>query len=328
MTPLAEITVNGKPVASTFNDRLISVTIVDKEGVTSDTISIELNDGSPFAQIPRKGDIIQASLGYEETGAAYFGKYTCDDPEIRCLPYSMSIGGKGADMREGLKQHKSRHWDKKTVKDIVSEIASDNGLTPSIDAEIGAHQYEWFGQQDESDVHVVERLARKHDALFSVKDGKLIFAAKGKGKSTSGSDLTPVVASRGNIVTGTCRVTFAHRKKFKKVKAYHQDREAAERSEFEEESDAEGEATYTVAEPCADEAEARKIAKAKAKELKRETITTSVTLVGNPSIRAGAPFNYSGVRPEIDELDFIIETASHRLSKSGYTTEVEAKLKV
>ncbi len=189
-TPLAEIKVNGKPVATLFNERLISVTIVDKEGVTSDTISCELNDSNPFADIPKKGDTITASLGYVETGLADFGSYTADDPEVRCLPFGMTVNGKGANVRDQAKQHRSRHWDKKTVKEIVEQIAGENGLSPVIDGEVGAYQYEWFGQQDESDLHVVERLARRHDALFSIKDGRLIFAKKGSGQSASGKELT------------------------------------------------------------------------------------------------------------------------------------------
>jgi phage protein D len=326
-TPRAEIKVNGKLVAAIFNERLISVTIVDKEGVTSDTISCELNDGNPFAAIPKKGDTIEASLGYLETGLAYFGKYTVDDPEVRCLPYSITVNGKGANMRDALKERRSRHWDNKTVKDIVAEIAGENGLSLVVDDQVGAHQYEWFGQQDESDLHVVERLARRHGALFSIKDGKLIFAAKGSGKSAGGKELTPVNATPFNIVVGTCRTNFAHRNKFKKVKGRVQDRKNAELVEVEENSDEEGTADYTLPEPYADEAEAKKAAKSKAKSLKSETIRTTVTLFGDPTIRAGAPFRYQGVRPEIDAIEFIIESATHTLSKSGYTTQVEAKLK-
>ena len=51
-----------------------------------------------------------------------------------------------------------------------------------------------------------------------------------------------------------------------------------------------------------------------------------MTLFGDPSIRAGAPLIYVGVRPELDGISFIIETATHTLNKSGYTTQVEAKL--
>ncbi|WP_245576814.1 phage late control D family protein [Kaistia adipata] len=211
--------------------------------MTSDTISCELSDGNPFAAIPRKGDTITASLGYLETGLAFFGSYTADDPEVRCLPYGMTVNGKGANVRDQAKQHRSRHWDKKTVKDIISEIASENGLSAIVDDEIGAHEYDWFGQQDESDLHVVERLARRHGALFSIKDGKLIFAAKGSGKSASGKGLTAVVASPANIVEGTCRTNFAHRNRFGKVKARHHDRDEAELIEVEAESDEGGRRT-------------------------------------------------------------------------------------
>ena len=327
-TPQAEITVNGNPVASIFNERLVSVTIVDKEGVTSDTISCELNDGSPFAKIPRKGDRIGARLGYRETGLADFGTYTADDPEVRCLPYGMTVNGKGANVRDHAKQQRSRHWDDKSVKDIVSEIAGENGLQPVVDGDIGAHVYKYFAQEDESDLHVVERLARRHDALFSIKDGRLVFAAKGTGRSTSGAALTPVMATPDNIVFGTCRVVFAHRNQFRKVKARTQDRQKAELTEVEEDSDDEGTADYTLPEPYADEGEAKKAAGAKARQLKRETIRASVTLYGDPSIRAGALLFFNGVRPEIDEIDFIIETATHRISKAGYTVDIEAKLYV
>jgi len=326
-TPSAEIKVNGRPIASIFNERLVSVTIVDKEGVTSDTISCELNDGNPFAAIPQKGDTITASLGYLETGVAFFGSYTCEDPEVRCLPYGLTVNGKGANMRDALKQRRARHWDQKTVKDIVSQIAGENGLTPVIDDEVGDYTYQWFGQQDESDLHVVERLARRHDALFSVKDGRLVFAKKGSGLSASGRGLTPVVAAPGNIVEGSCRVTFAHRNRFKKVKARIYDRHKAKEVEVEAESDAEGTADYSMPEPFADAGEATKAAGAKAKELKAATMRASVTVFGDPTIRAGAPFSFAGVRPGIDGVAFVIETATHRIAKGGYTTDIEAKLK-
>jgi len=320
-TPRAEITVNGKPVASAFNDRLISVTIVDKEGSTSDTISCDLNDGTPFAQIPKKGDEIGAKLGYLETGVADFGTFIADDPEVRCLPYGMTVNGKGANVRDKAKQRRSRHWDNKTVKQIVEQIAGENGLSPKVDDEVSSHQYKWFAQQDETDLHVVERLAQRHDALFTIKNKSLIFKKKGEGVGS-------VLASPANIVAGSCRTVFAHRHKYKKVKARWQDREEAKLKEVEEDSDSEGDATYTIPESFQDEGEAKKAAKAKAKDLKRETMRTSVTLYGDPAIRAGAKFVYAGVRPELDGVEFIIESAAHKLSKAGYTVDVEAKLKV
>jgi phage protein D len=173
-TPRAEIKVNGKPVASLFNERLISVTIVDKEGVTSDTISCDLNDEHPFAAIPKKGDTIEASLGYLETGVAFFGRYTCEDPEVRCLPYAMTVNGKGANMRDALKQRRARHWDKKTVKDIVSQIASENGLSPVIDDDVSGYT---------TDI----------EAKLKPKQSKT--ASKGAGKSDASDSSPPASAA-------------------------------------------------------------------------------------------------------------------------------------
>lgn len=326
-TPAFEIKVNGRPVASILNERLISLTITDKEGVSSDSICVELNDGHPFADIPKKGDIIEVSLGYLETGVVSFGTFTVDDPEVRCLPYSLTINGRGANVRDQFKQQRSRHWDRKTVKDIVTQIADENGLTPIIDAEVASHEYDWFGQQNESDMHVVERLARRHGALFSVKDGKLVFVKKGSGKSASGKELTPVVVGPFEIIEGTCRINFAYRKKHRKVKAKSRSRKKAKTETVEADSDEEGTADYTLPDAYADEAEAKKAAKSKAESLQSETVRTSVSVFGDPTVRAGAPFNYTGVRPEVDDLQFIIETATHKLTKAGYNTDIEAKLK-
>lgn len=326
ITPHAVINVNGQTIASGFNGRLISVNVEDKSGVTSDTVSIELRDGEPFIEIPKKGDIIEVWLGYKETGVANFGKFTIDDPDIAMFPFQISISGKGADMRDGLKSQKARHWDNKTIKDIMTDIANDNNLEPRIDDEIGAHQYKWLGQQDESDIHFGERLAKKHGAIFSVKDGKLIFAKKGNDKSTTGKELTVVIASPENITNSSAKVKFSYRSKFKNVKAHVQDKNTAKREDVSEESDVEGTADYEIAEPFATKDEAQAAAKAKAKELKSKTATTSVTLVGDPTIRSGAPFKYVNCRPEVDDLEFNIETATHEISKSGYTVSIEANL--
>lgn len=325
-TPAAEISVNGKPVASLFNERLISVTVTDKEGVTSDTVSCELNDGNPFADIPRKGDIITVSLGYLETGVLPFGSFVADDPEVHCLPYKLVVNGKGTDMRAKPKQHGARHWDDAKVEDILKDIAKNHGWQTRIDPRVAGYKYAWFGQEDESDIHVVERLARRHGALFQVKNGVLIFAKKGSGQTAGGAGLTAVIASPFNIVEGTCRTTFAHRNSFSKVKAHAQDRKTAGRKEVEAKSDPNGSADYTLPEPYADEDEAKNAAEAKAKDLKAATIKTSVELFGDPTVRAGAPFHYEDVRPQLDDIEFIIESATHTINKQSYKTAVEAKL--
>lgn len=149
---------------------------------------------------------------------------------------------------------------------------------------------------------------------------------KGNDKSITGKELTVVIASPANIPNSSAKVKFSYRSKFKNVKAPVQDKNTAKREDVSEESDVEGTADYEIAEPFAPKDEVQAAAKAKAKELKSKTATTSVTLVSDPTIRSGAPFKYANCRPEVDDLEFNIETATHEISKSGYTVSIEANL--
>jgi phage protein D len=327
MNPKVEITVDGNPVAGGFYERLVSISVTDKEGLASDTFQMELNDGPPqFLAIPRKGAIVDIRIGY---GAARsLGTYVVDKVSAKCLPYSMSISGKAADLRGGkLKERKERHWDNKKVKDIVSDLAGDVGLSASVDSEIGEHQYEWFGQQDEAPVHVLQRLATRHNALFTVKNGKLLFSARGSGNAASGSFMGSVVVSPPKIIQGTCTFEANDRTKYKKVVSYYEDKDKAKRIEVEADGDADGDSVYRIAEPYADAAEADKAAQSRAKELKRGEGAASVTVVGDTAIVAGAPLLFEGVRPGLDGVPYIIDTATHSYSKGeGYRTAISAKL--
>ena len=327
MRPIVEITIDGQPVAGAFYERLVSLTVTDKEGVQSDTFDMELNDGPPqFLAIPRTGAIVDIRLGY---GAAQsLGRYVVDKVSCKCIPFSMSISGKSEDLGSSkLKQKGERHWDNKKVKDIVNDIASDAGLSASVDSEIGDHEYEWFGQQNESPIHVLRRLEQRHNGLFKVKDGRLIFSARGSGNSASGSFMGSCIVTPDMIVQGSCSFEANDRTKYSKVVAYHQDKNKAERVEVTAEGNSDGEAEYRIPEPFSSVEEADKAAQAKAKDLKRGEGSASVTVIGDPGITAGAPLLFSGVRPGLDGVPYIIDTATHTYSKGdGYKAQISAKL--
>lgn len=223
MNPQCKITIDGKLASGVFMERLTSCEVTDKDGFTSDSVSIELNDYPPAA-IPRKGAIIRVWMGYSAGSMAFMGAFTVDEVEVSVLPYTMSISGKGADFKGDAKSPKTRHWDDKSIKDIVTDIASDLGLSAKVDAAIGAFNYPWIGQQTESGLEFLERLASRHDALFSIKDGNLVFSGRGTGKNASGAALTPVTVTRDMLVEGSTKIRFADRSEVKAVKANWYDR--------------------------------------------------------------------------------------------------------
>ena len=325
MFPKIEVTVDGQPIAGGFYERLISLTVTDKEGFKSDTVDMEIND-DPQVAIPRKGAIIDVRLGYGTLRS--LGQFTVDKVTCNCLPFRMSISGKAADLRaSSLKQRKERHWDKKKVKEIVAEIAKDAGLEASVDSDVGEHEYPWIAQEDEQDFAFLYRLAGRHNALFSIKQGRLIFGKQGSGNSASGNFLGSVIVTPSTILQGTCSFESNDRTKYSKVVAYYQDKDQAKRVEIEAQGDSDGDSVFRIPEPFASVEEADKAAQAKAKSLKSGEGSASVTVIGDTSICAGAPLIFQGVRAGLDGVPYIIETATHTFSKSeGYRTQIQAKL--
>ncbi|MBN9053773.1 MAG: late control protein D, partial [Rhizobiales bacterium] len=149
----------------------------------------------------------------------------------------------------------------------------------------------------------------------------------GSGNAAGGAFLGSVVAHPAIIIPGTCSFEANDRTRYSKVVAYHQDKGKAERVEVEADADADGDSIYRIPEPFADVAEADKVAQAKARELKRGEGAASVTVVGDTAIVAGAPLLFEKVRPGLDGVPYVIDTATHTYRKSeGYRTQISAKL--
>jgi phage protein D len=328
MQPRVEVTVDGVPMAGAFYDRLISVTVTDEEGLKSDTVDIELNDGPPnFLALPRKGAIISVKMGYGRNLVAK-GEFTADKISLDCLPYKMSISGKAADLRSGkLKERQERAWDKIILGDLIAQIASESGLTPAIDPDLAEHRYEWIGQQDETNIHFLRRLADRHNALFAIKQRRLLFARRGSGLSVSGAALGSVILTPAVIKTGTLKVDINDRTKYSKVVSYYQDADKAQRVEIEADADADGDSVYRIPDAFSSPAEADKAARAKAKELARGEGAVSVTALGDPAIEAGLPLLFADVRPGLDGVPYIIKTARSKYTKTtGFEVDVSGRL--
>lgn len=329
--PVCIITIDGRPASNLFWERLISVTVTDKEGTSSDTIDIALNAGNPpDLALPRKGAIITCQMGPSLDDIADFGTFTADDVTLHFLPYTIDVQGKSADMRASLKEHKSRHFDGETFGGVVQKMASDHGLTAQIDPEIAsfAGKDGYFLQENESDLHWVERQARRLNGLFTIKNGRLIVAKRGAGLTAGGAALGGLIITPPMVVEGSGSVTFADREGHGKVRAAWHDTAEGKRKYEEADADSDKEATYTLRHDHTTQDAAKRAAESRAKELQRQAETTNVTIIGNTAARGGAPMSYAGIHPEVDGQPFIIDSAAHSFSKSGYTVQISAKKKV
>jgi len=159
-----------------------------------------------------------------------------------------------------------------------------------------------------ANIHFLRRLADRHNALFAIKQGRLLFARRGSGLLASGSSL--------GSITGTLKVDINDRTKYSKVVFYYQDADRAQRVEIETDADADGDNVYRIPEAFSSPAKAGKAARANAKELARGEVTASVTVLGDPAIEAGMPLLFADVRPRLDGVTYVIKTARYKLHEN------------
>lgn len=314
--PKILVDIDGVPVSGLFFERLVSLTITDREGIRSDTLEIVFNDSAPHFESPRRGAVANVTIS-TGSGGSFVGSYVIDSVENICLPYTIKVGGHSADLRSEMKTNKSRHWDNTSVKDIVSEIAGQYDLKAKISDVVSGHIYDWIGQQDESDLHFLERLAKRHGALFTIKNGALLWLELGAGKTADGTVVAPAIIVPTFLIEGSCRMSETDVDRFATVKAHYQDRAGAKRREVIVDGDPEAEGEHVIRTPFSSKEEATSAAEAFAKEMMRGSVTTSCSIVGRPSLMAGQPLKYQGVRPGIDGRPFIVEMVKHTFGKSG-----------
>lgn len=330
MHPLITVTINGRPISAGgfFMSQLISLDLTDKEGVGSDTLNLEFN-ASRFTAVPEQKDQIKVWLGYQETGTAFFGTFEVNDAELKCIPYTISVSAKAADMKSNLKTQQARHWDNKTVGDQIKDLAQEAGLQPVISGPGAEFMMTWNNMDNESALHFGERMARRHNALFDIKDGKMLFIDKGTGQTASGLEMPSLIIRPEMSVVGSCSTKFSGRDSHKEVEAQHYDKDKATREIVKAQANTKAEGTLRLRHAFGSKEEATSAAKSKAKDLERDAKTTSVEIVGNVMARGGSPMSYAGFHPQIDGVPFIIDTATHSYSKgAGYLTSISAKVKV
>ena len=260
--------------------------------------------------------------------ATFLGNFVINSVTRSCLPYTITVRGHSADLRSEMKAARSRHWDGASIKGIVSEIAGFYGLEAKISDAVSKYVYPWIGQQDESDLAFLNRLASRHGALFSIKNGVLLWLERGAGKAAGGATIEPAVINLKSLVAGSCKVSETDVDRFRTVKAYWHDRNGAERRPVVVPGDGAASGEHVLRWPYASKEEAEAAAKAAAREMLRGATSVSCGVIGRPDLLAGQPLAFSGVHPLVDGIEFIMDRVTHQYSKTGgFSTSISGNLR-
>lgn len=317
-----DVTIDGQSIASRLSPVLTSITVEDQAGTHSDTATIDLDDKGGQIAFPKAGAAIAVALGWEGAGLREVFSGTVDEVRStggRSGGTALSISAKGFDSTGKVKQGQERHFDDKSVKDIINSAASDAGLSVEVDPQIASLVIPYIDMRGESLLHFGQRLARMVGASFRVQGERAVMARRA-------SDYTPTVrAVRGENLHGWDITPVVGRAQFRKAKARYYDKAEGRVKEVEAEIDTSGmtDAEFYRRELAADEAEAKQAAKADAAVSEERAGIGSVTIEGAPDAIPDGLVQIVGARPGIDG-SYRIKGVSHSYTRGGgFVTRLE-----
>lgn len=323
MTPIFEVYANKTDITGQIKDRLLSISTTDEAKYKSDTVEIRIDDRDGKMIVPNTGAELDVFLGYQETKLTHIGLYTVDEIGLEGPPATLIIPAKATNMKKSLKVQKSRSWDNITYGALVAKIAAEHGLDPKVSEDLAVLLIAHVDQTNESDLHLLTRLAKQHDAIAKPVMGKLLLLPHGEAKSVSGKTLETVALRRKDLSDQNgWSYRSADRGKYDSVKAFWYNKDVAEKVE---EMVGQAGRTYTLRHTYPSALEAKTAAKAKHSALNRgkETLELSTTL-GQPKIRAEGKISISGVRDKVN-TEWSVVRVEHDFSEAGFTSQIEAE---
>lgn len=317
------IHVGGTNITAKINPFLISLSVSNKVGTHSDTASVELDDKDGQLFLPADGDEMAVMLGWEGEGARQVFIGTIDEIKSsgdRGGGRTVSISAKGVDTKGKPKQPQQRHFDDKTIKEVLTDAGKDADITEiEVDPALADIKREYIEMRDESFIHFGERLAREVGGNFHIS-GKKATMTKRDGTYTAFTTAT----WGGNLHSWDIAPKLG-RPQFKKTKARWYDRKKAklEIEESDTELDADAEHFTRYAEPNKDQAKKRTESDKATSE--RDKGEGTVTIEGNTGAIPDGLCIVAGARPGVDGA-YRIESADHSYSRSGgFTTTLQLK---
>ncbi|MDR3429008.1 phage late control D family protein [Silvimonas sp.] len=316
LVPRYRLQVNGKDITSIVENRLESLSLSVKSGFEADQLDLSLHDHDGRLALPPRQAEIRVWLGWEDLGLVDCGRYNVDEVEHSGSPDRLRITARSADFCDGLLQQYERSYHGKTIGQIVASIATESKLTPVVSPALASQVVDHIDQTRESDANFLTRLARRYDAIATVKSGKLLFMPMGEAKTASGKPIERVTITRQS--GDQHRYTVADRDNFSGVKACYQNVKGAKTASVLVGKEGN---VKTLHHTYASKANAQRAAESHWQRIQRGTVSFSLTLArGRVDLCPETPVTVSGFKPEIDDTTWILRDLQHSLDGSGGLT--------
>lgn len=333
--PAWKVKFDGVDCTDIVNRDMLSIDITDNESESTDDIQIKLADRDGkwvqrwltetiYVGATVRGLKIEAWMGVrksEKVVQQKAGTFHLDSLKANGPPNTVTIKASSLPPTGGIADEKrNKAWENYTLKGIAAEIAGKAGLSLLYDAP--SHFYERREQDEMADLAFLRILCREAGINLKISDGKMILfdnAAYKKQPSVMTIRWNDGQYTKWSLETGdrdiaydSCILRYAH--PFKGlISGSAESEKYADNTEHNQ--------LIITNRRVESAAEAQAIA-AQELRLKNEFgETATFTLPGNPGLMAGQNvtlegFGYwDGKHP--------IKCAKHKLSNSGYTTEIK-----
>ena len=350
-SPAWRVSIGGRDITKKIEPRLIELSLTDHRGLEADQLELCLSDTDGGLEIPPRQAEIELFLGWEDSCLIDKGTYIVDEVEHSGTPDRLSVRARSADLREGIITRKERSWNDTTIGAIVEAIAAEHELIPVVSPELASEHVAHLDETSESDANLLTRLAKRFDAVATVKSGRLLFYKIGKAESLSGIPLDRVrlvrsdgdghrfhVADRDscvavtgkwhNLSSGETESTTVTRQRDEKKLGKGKARRASKKT-AQERTEHSAKNTKVLRHLFATKEEAERAASAALEAIDRGISTFCLTLArGRPDLIPEQPVEVEGWKPEIDEVDWLIRKVTHKLNDRGLTSDIELELHV
>lgn len=318
--PAWRVVLDGQDLTERLRPRLLELTLTENRGGEADQLDLTIHDHDGRMALPRRGVELTVAIGWKDAGLVDKGRFRVDEVEHSGAPDVITIRARSADLTAAMRNRRERSWHDVTLGDVVRNLAGEHGLQARIAPALAAVRIAHLDQAGESDVHLLSRLAKRYDAVATVKNGALLFLPVGGGTTAGGEPLPPATVARRD--GDQHRYTLADRDTYSGVRAYWHHKAGANRK-----SVLVGESgnAKRLRDTFASEAEAREHAEAEWKRIQRGAATMSYTLaLGRADLYPERRLRLTGFKPEIDDTAWLIAKATHTVTGSaGFTTQLE-----
>lgn len=321
--PSYRLKIGNRDITPAIDARLISLTLTECRGDEADQLDIVLSDHDGALEIPARGRELQLAIGWAGTDLVDKGTFIVDEAEHIGAPDQICIRARSAEMHQSLRVRVERSFHGVTLGEILRQTAARHRLVARIDAGLGARQIEHIDQTNESDLNFITRLAKLHDAVATIKRGRLLFLPIVGTTTSTGESLPVIQITRAD--GDNHRWHASDRDAYSGVRAYWHDPKRAKRRGVL--VGISGNAKR-LKDTFANEADARAAALAEWRRLKRGAATFEIHLaLGQPLLTPQTPVSVSGWKREINETDWLSIKARHTMTPDGgFTTHVELEV--